>query len=407
MIVRTHRLSFSNTRTPMPRQLRIGFPGDNMVERIVCNLPDVAANQRATMMLGGEYANMVTLRRTGEDGQYYVDLTAELIGEAGMTEAYVVIDGNSGEVWHSDVLRLVVGKLPDANDTIIERYPDAIEQMRGEMQAHDEAMEQTAERVTEAANRAEAVSIHPPVIGENGNWWLWDIESETYVDSGMSARGKNGDPGKDAPDDVVRYGEPQEMTETQKARARENIGAMSAETEIPDVYTLPTASATVKGGVMVGDGLQMDGDVLRVTPEEYELIDTITVEEDVSLLQRTGLHLKVLSIRARIAPCKGTGNMYISYIFKNSTITSYFLNAYSETNTRLGYSKVYTTNGRWRSGWWTCVNGHGEYANYYENPEGQEKIALAESPLTGVSIGAQNGNVIPTGSIFELWGVRA
>lgn len=30
-------------------------------------------------------------------------------------------------------------------------------------------------------------------------------------------------------------------------------------------YTLPTASATVKGGVKIGDGLQMDGDTLSVT----------------------------------------------------------------------------------------------------------------------------------------------
>ena len=42
-------------------------------------------------------------------------------------------------------------------------------------------------------------------------------------------------------------------------------------------YTLPTASAEVKGGVKIGEGLQMNGDALGVVPEEYELIDTITV----------------------------------------------------------------------------------------------------------------------------------
>ena len=30
-------------------------------------------------------------------------------------------------------------------------------------------------------------------------------------------------------------------------------------------YTLPTASASTKGGVKIGDGLQMDGDTLNVT----------------------------------------------------------------------------------------------------------------------------------------------
>lgn len=36
-----------------------------------------------------------------------------------------------------------------------------------------------------------------------------------------------------------------------------------------DPYTLPTASATVKGGVKVGPGLEMDGDVLRMATHSY------------------------------------------------------------------------------------------------------------------------------------------
>lgn len=51
-------------------------------------------------------------------------------------------------------------------------------------------------------------------------------------------------------------------------------------------YTLPTASADVKGGVKIGEGLQMDGDVLEVVPEKYELIETIVVEEDM-FIERT------------------------------------------------------------------------------------------------------------------------
>lgn len=44
-------------------------------------------------------------------------------------------------------------------------------------------------------------------------------------------------------------------------------------------YTLPTASAEVKGGVKVGNGLQMDGDVLGVVPEgKYEVIEVIALD---------------------------------------------------------------------------------------------------------------------------------
>ena len=56
-----------------------------------------------------------------------------------------------------------------------------------------------AERADEAAAAAEhMVDIHTgpagksPYIGENGNWWEWDAETEQYVDTGEQAQG---DPG--------------------------------------------------------------------------------------------------------------------------------------------------------------------------------------------------------------------
>lgn len=59
--------------------------------------------------------------------------------------------------------------------------------------------------------------------------------------------------------------------------------------DIPAPYTLPTASAEVKGGVKVGSGLQMDGDVLGVVQDnEYELIETIVFEVDTAnVISRT------------------------------------------------------------------------------------------------------------------------
>ena len=32
---------------------------------------------------------------------------------------------------------------------------------------------------------AEAITTHPPMIGQNGNWWIWDTETNAYVDSGV------------------------------------------------------------------------------------------------------------------------------------------------------------------------------------------------------------------------------
>ena len=48
-------------------------------------------------------------------------------------------------------------------------------------------------------------------------------------------------------------------------------------------YTLPVASADTLGGVMVGDGLQMDGEKLGVVPEgKYEFFKTVSLEQAVS-----------------------------------------------------------------------------------------------------------------------------
>lgn len=44
-------------------------------------------------------------------------------------------------------------------------------------------------RAEDAAQRAENASVNTPYIGSNGNWYVWDGEYNTYVDSGTSAMG--------------------------------------------------------------------------------------------------------------------------------------------------------------------------------------------------------------------------
>ena len=38
-------------------------------------------------------------------------------------------------------------------------------------------------------------SAKPPFIGENGNWYVWDVESKAFEDSGVKAIGHQGPPG--------------------------------------------------------------------------------------------------------------------------------------------------------------------------------------------------------------------
>lgn len=64
-----------------------------------------------------------------------------------------------------------------------------------------------------------------------------------------------------------------------------DVGALPAETEIPEPYTLPTASAEVKGGVKVGEGLQMQNGVLSVAgARDWNQIENVITTEKVAAL---------------------------------------------------------------------------------------------------------------------------
>lgn len=43
-------------------------------------------------------------------------------------------------------------------------------------------------RVAQKTAQAESYALHPPVIGENGNWWIWN--GERYTDTGKPSRGE-------------------------------------------------------------------------------------------------------------------------------------------------------------------------------------------------------------------------
>lgn len=81
------------------------------------------------------------------------------------------------------------------------------------------------------------------VLGEDGKWH--DIPA---VDNTSSA---------------VKY-IPQELTDEQKAQARENIGALPDTTEIPPQYTLPQATSDALGGIKADAATAEDTQAVRI-----------------------------------------------------------------------------------------------------------------------------------------------
>lgn len=58
-----------------------------------------------------------------------------------------------------------------------------------EFSAMEQRVSEATQRAEQAAADAQGYTSHPPVIGENGNWWEWD--GEVYVDTGKPSRGED------------------------------------------------------------------------------------------------------------------------------------------------------------------------------------------------------------------------
>lgn len=45
------------------------------------------------------------------------------------------------------------------------------------------------DQVLEAGASVKDATVNPPIIGENGNWWIWDFDAKQYVDTGTPTGG--------------------------------------------------------------------------------------------------------------------------------------------------------------------------------------------------------------------------
>ena len=228
------------------------------------------------------------------------------------------------------------------------------------------------DKVAGAAQDAMNAAAHPPIIGESGNWLLWDAAAKAYIDSGVNARGE---PGKDAAP-----------------------------------YTLPTASASVKGGVMVGDGLEMDGDVMRVKPKGvYELIETITLEEDTAI-ERTAepdgtpyrfvaMTIKSMTTGVMEKSCR----MY--YCSNGIALASCYFGAITAEGTRYKIDVIEPAYGYWRAEWSDWRTNNSAYSALERGGATMEMMyRMGEYPV--IDRIRTNGN-LPAGTTLEIWGVRA
>ena len=176
----------------------------------------------------------------------------------------------------------------------------------------------------------------------------------------------------------------------------------------PDPYTLPTASAEVKGGVKIGEGLQMTGDVLGVVPEGvYELIETITLEENMQInltAEPDGTPYNFAAVRVKgMTECSidAAANLYA--VSRGAVVCSSYFSALSDQRKRYRLDDFCVIGGFWETQWvdWNINSSSSSKTTNYHN-----RLLVYKNSEYPTITHIKSGSEIPAGT-YEIWAVRA
>ncbi len=208
---------------------------------------------------------------------------------------------------------------------------------------------------------------------------------------------------------AVLYTE-QSLTDEQKAQARRNIAVYSkAEVDalIPDEVDLSGYYTKAETDAAIGEATKED---------EYELIETITIEEVIRVLYRYDTAgnkpaLKTAWVRITTQPLSQSTTGYVYFYGDETESLSYriggaYVSGMSNTGERTSNTLIVPKYGRWFS--WTfgaaADDGNSTQIASYAKLNG--KYSIEEYPtIRHIEVRQQSAFAI--GTIIEIWGVRA
>ena len=171
--------------TSLCGQICIGKQGENLARMVYFDEP---STWKETF---GEGKCELLHQRNGDEAPYPVVLDYEngrtcwkitasdtaIVGD-GKCELHYSVDGIivKSKIWTTTVLPSLSGEVVEA----------------------PEPQQNWVDEVLSAAEKVESATTHQPMIGENGNWFVWNAETMEYIDSGVSAKGVPSEPGKSA-----------------------------------------------------------------------------------------------------------------------------------------------------------------------------------------------------------------
>lgn len=204
--------------------------------------------------------------------------------------------------------------------------------------------------------------------------------------------------------------QPNKPSYTPQEIGAQPAGDYALKSDIPAPYILPTATADTLGGVKVGEGLQMDGDVLEVVSEDYELIETFTLEEDMAV-ERTqepsGLayNMRAIFIGLSAPSTVSAGNIRVAATLKNSweTLHTFILGLKQTEYAKRGALEFTAIDGLWRCRTYQMISSDGGYQSVYNNGSFEGWYNLKDNG----SIKKISTGTLPAGLTIKIWGVRA
>lgn len=198
-----------------------------------------------------------------------------------------------------------------------------------------------------------------------------------------------------------------------------DVGALPKDTPIPAPYSLPTASADVKGGVKIGNGLRMDGDALNVleTLFDDEPIAEVTASTDVRNIIITEdkygnpLELKALAVEVTTAPTleNKAGYIYCGQSLGDGALGTQF-SPLGSTAGRLAKMYIHPLFGRWLYHPLGCVGLNGAVTSISMEPKRNLRQSIKDMPcVKHVTIYFQDAanNYLPAGTNVKVWGITA
>lgn len=188
-----------------------------------------------------------------------------------------------------------------------------------------------------------------------------------------------------------------------------------AELKQLDPIYVPTMSETTKGGAKVGKGLKMDGDALTVDEGEWELIETIVLEESVSEVVRTKepngtpYNYSAFMVATEHPKANFGGNYTPMYVYPGrgaEGMVSCGLQ-FANSNTKYATRSIFRLIGNF----WDVYGYHGETTSASQmvgQTSAQRLVSKGELPsISYLKIFAGGGVKFSPEMIIKIYGVRA